>query len=116
MAASIPLPLFLFLDPFQWLVLISSLVGAIICGYLYFTNKLHRLKMGLLFAYNIYIIIRYIVVIYFRQDTPTLSLAEATIINQLAQISQIYIASVIIYLSLDARHQSKILTRLGVKP
>jgi len=51
--------LFLFLDPIQWLVLLSSMIGASICGYLYFTNKLHRLKMGLLFAYGVYIILRY---------------------------------------------------------
>jgi hypothetical protein len=107
--------LFLFLDPIQWMVLIASFIGAGICGYLYFTNKLHRLKMGLLFAYNIYVILRYAVVIYFRQDNPTLSLTEALLINQLAQISQIYIASVIVYLSIDAKHQSKILTKIGVK-
>jgi hypothetical protein len=107
----IRLGLFLFLDPFQWTVLLSSLVGAIICGYLYFTNKLHRLKMGLLLAYNVYVIIRYMVVIYFRQDYPTLSTAEASIINQLAQISQTFISWVIVYLALDARNQSKLLAK-----
>ena len=107
--------LFLFLDAFQWTVLMASLIGAVICGYLFFTNQLHRLKMGLLFAYNIYVILRYMVVIYFRQDNPVLSTTEATIINQLAQIAQIYIASVIVYLSIDARRQSKILAKMGVK-
>ena len=109
------LGLFLFLDPFQWLVLLSALAGASICGWLFFTNKLHRLKMGLLFAYNIYIIARYMLIIYFRQDSRSLSSLEATTINQIVQISQIYIASVIIYLAIDARHQSKILAKLGVK-
>jgi hypothetical protein len=102
---------FLFLDPFQWLVLISALMGASVCGYLFFTNQLHRLKMGLLLGYTIYIIIRYAIVIYFRQDSIALSSVEATIINQIVQISQIYIGGVIIYLALDARHQNKILTK-----
>jgi hypothetical protein len=105
------LGLFLFLNPLQWIVLLASLAGASICGYLYFTNRLHRLKMGLLFAYGIYVILRYGLVVYFRQDSPVISTQEADVLNQLAQIAQIYIESVIIYLALDARHQSKILTK-----
>jgi hypothetical protein len=108
--------LFLFLDPFQWLVLITAILGAGICGYLYFTNQLHRLKMGLLFGFNIYVILRYILIIWFRQDSLTLSTDETTILNQLAQIAQVYIESVIIYLAWDARRQSKILARIrGMK-
>lgn len=103
--------LFLLLDPFQWILLIASLAGALICGYLYFTNKLHRFKMGLLFAYNIYVVLRYAVLIYFRQDDTAISLMEANIINMLSQISQIFIASVIVYLAVDARHQSKMLIK-----
>ena len=103
--------LFLFLDPLQWIVLLTSLVGASICGYLYFTNQLHRFKMGLLFAFNLYVILRYILLIYFRQDSVALSDGEINILNQLAQIAQIYISSVIIYFAWDARSQSKILTR-----
>ena len=103
--------LFLFLDPFQWMVLLSSLVGAGICGYLYFTNRLHRFKMGLLFSYNIYIILRYALVVYFRQDNPVISVSEANILNQLGQIALTYISGVIIYLALDAQHQSKILAK-----
>ena len=104
---------FLYLDPFQWAVLITSLAGVAICGYLFFRNSLHRFKMGLLFAYNIYVILRYAVVIYFRQDNLTLSLAEATIINELAQISQVFISGVIIYLAIDARRQLKLLTKIN---
>ena len=103
--------LFLFLDPIQWIILLTSLVGTSICGYLYFTNKLHRLKMGFLFGYNLYIIARYMLIIYFRQDNSVLSVSEATVLNQLGQISLFYISWVIIYLALDARHQSKILTK-----
>ena len=105
------LGLFLFLDPFQWTVLLTSLAGAGICGYLFFTNGLHRFKMGLLFAYNLYLIFRYMLIVYFRQDSLILSTSEATILNQLGQISTTYISGVIIYLALDARKQSKILTR-----
>ena len=103
--------LFLFLDPFQWLVLLSSMIGASICGYLYFTNKLHRLKMGFLFGYNLYIVARYILVICFRQDSSVLSSGEIAILNLLGQVSLIYMAWIIIYLALDARHQSKLLTK-----
>jgi hypothetical protein len=104
---------FLYLDPFQWAVLLSALAGATICGYLFFKNNLHRLKMGLLLAYNIYIILRYALVIYFRQDSLSLSSVEATIINQIVQISQVFIGGVIIYLAIDARHQSKLLTKMN---
>ena len=104
---------FLYLDPFQWTVLITSLLGAGLCGYLFFRNSLHRFKMGLLFAYNIYVILKYVLVIYFRQDNVTLSLLEATIINQLSQISQIFIGGIIMYLAIDARHQSKLLTKIN---
>ena len=103
--------LFLFLDPFQWFVLFSSMVGTSICGYLYFTNRLHRLKMGFLFGYNVYIILRYVLVIYFRQDSSVLSSLEINILNQLGQISLIYMSWVIVYLALDARNQSKILSK-----
>jgi hypothetical protein len=109
------LGLFLFLDPIQWIVLISSLVGAGICGYLYFTNRLHRLKMGFLFGYNLYIIARYVLVIYFRQDSSVLSSTEITILNLLGQVSLIYMAWIIVYLALDARHQSKLLSKKGSK-
>ena len=103
--------LFLFLDPIQWMVLLTSIMGASICGYLYFTNQLHRFKIGLLFAFNIYVILRYVLVIIFRQDNSILTTGEVSILNQLAQIAQIYISSVIIYFAWDARHQSKILAK-----
>ena len=107
--------LFLWLDSFQWVVLLTSLAGASICGYLFFTNKLHRLKMGLLLAYNIYVILRYMLLIYFRQDSPILSSAEANTLNLLGQMILTYISGVIIYLALDARHQVKLLTKKGEK-
>jgi hypothetical protein len=107
--------LFLFLDPIQWIVLISSLIGASICGYLYFTNRLHRIKMGFLFGYNLYIIARYALLIYFRQDSSVLSSAEISILNLLGQVSLIYMAWIIVYLALDARYQSKLLTKRGSK-
>jgi len=105
--------LFAYLDPFQWMLVIASFVAMGICGYQFLTNNLHRFKMGLLFFFSFYVVLRYVLLIYFKQDSIVLSSLEATILNQLAQISQIYITFVIIFLAIDARHQSKILTKKG---
>jgi hypothetical protein len=92
------LPVFFYLDPFQWTLLVTSFVAGGMCLYSFLKNRPYRLTMGLLFFFNFYIILRYVLVIIFRLDSSVLSNTEILIINTLSQTAQIYIVLVIILL------------------
>jgi hypothetical protein len=90
------LPVFLFLDPLPWLLFISAILGAVLAVYLFMKDGQLRFTIASFFVFNMLVVARYVVLIVFKQDFSDMTKTEISVVNQLSQISQIYISWIII--------------------
>jgi hypothetical protein len=91
------LPTFLSLDPLQWLLVLSALLGAVLAVYLSYKDRPIRFTIVSFFVFNCLVVARYVIVILFKQGiTPAMTETEINVINQLSQVSQIYIVWTIV--------------------
>jgi hypothetical protein len=107
------------LDPFQWVLLISALIAFFISGVVFFgkdTGRDERLTSGLLCFFNFYAVLRYVVVIIFKWDFPTLNPDEIYIVNLLGQILIFYVILISLYSSVLVLWKNHKLSETKVKP
>jgi hypothetical protein len=109
--------LFLYLDPFQMILLISSIVAFILCtrSFIKTSSKRFRLMMGFLIGFNFWVIARYVLLLIFKMDSHVLSSNETAIINIISQATQIYMAGIAIFSSIFVyRDEKKMLRKWGI--
>ena len=83
-----------YLNPLQWTLFVSCVFGCWACVYNIVLNLKYR-TMGVYFLlFYLAVIVRFIILISFKINTPVLTPEQIVIINVMSQSSQIYVTAV----------------------